>query len=107
LAGLSLHEKLLLLAIARYFKENEQAYAQLSEVERFYAVTCEEFNEKPNSHTQVWKYTQYLSSLGILKTEVATTSVRGRSTQVSLLSIPAFELEKELSGSIEVEKERS
>ena len=107
LAGLSFHEKLFLLAIARYFKENEQAYAQLSEVEKTYAVICEEFNEKPNSHTQVWNYAQFLSSLGILKTEVATSTVRGRSTQVSLLSIPAFELEKELSASLEAEKGRT
>ncbi len=107
LAGLSLHEKLFLLAIARYFKENEQAYAPLSEVEKTYAVICEEFNEKPHSHTQVWNYAQFLSSLGILKTEVATSTTRGRSTQVSLLSIPAFELEKELSVSLEVEKGRA
>ncbi len=107
LVGLSLHEKLFLLAVARYFKENEQAYAQLSEVEKTYAVICEEFSEKPNNHTQVWNYAQFLSSLGILKTEVATSTVRGRSTQVSLLSIPAFELEKELSASLEVEKGRT
>jgi cell division control protein 6 len=107
LVGLSLHEKLFLLAVARYFKENEQAYALLSEVEKTYAVICEEFDEKPNSHTQVWNYARFLSSLGILKTEVATSTIRGRSTQISLLSIPAFELEKELSASLEVEKGRT
>jgi len=104
LVGLSLHEKLFLLAVARYFKENEQAYALLPEVEKTYAVICEEFDEKPNNHTQVWNYARFLSSLGILKTEVATSTVRGRSTQISLLSIPAFELEKELSTSLKVEK---
>jgi len=105
IAGLSLHEKMFLLSVARYFKENEQAYASLSEVEKAYAVICEEFNEKPNSHTQVWKYAQFLSSLGILKTDVAITSGRGRSTQVSLLSIPAFELEKELIALLKAEKD--
>jgi cell division control protein 6 len=107
LAGLGLHEKLFLLAVARYFKENEQAYASLSEVEKAYAIVCEEFGEEPNSHTQVWNYARFLSSLGILKTVVATSTVRGRSTQVSLPSIPAFELEKELSASLEVEKGRA
>jgi cell division control protein 6 len=107
LAGLGLHEKLFLLAVARYFKDNEQAYASLSEVEQAYAVVCEEFGEEPNSHTQVWKYAQFLSSLGILKTEVTASTVRGRSTQVSLPSTPAFELEKELSASLEVEKGRA
>ena len=102
LAGLGFHEKLFLLAVARYFKqENEQAYALLSEVEKTYAVICEEMGEQPNSHTQLWNYAQFLSSLKILKVEVGSSITRGRSTQVSLLSIPAFELEKELSTSLQ------
>lgn len=106
LAGLGLHEKLFLLAVARTFKENDQAYASLSEVEKTYAVICEEFNEQPNGHSQIWKYAQFLSSQRILKIEVRNSTTRGRFTQVSLLSIPAFELEKELSASLEPERER-
>jgi cell division control protein 6 len=106
LAGLGLHEKLFLLAVARTFKENDQAYASLSEVEKTYAVICEEFNEQPNGHSQIWKYAQFLSSQRILKIEVRNSTTRGRFTQVSLLSIPAFELEKELSASLGPEKER-
>lgn len=101
LASLELHEKLFLLGVARLFKESQKAYAPLSEVEKAYAVVCEEFDERPHSHTQLWKYAQFLSALGILRTEVATTSTRGRSTRVSLPSIPAYELEKELSASLE------
>ena len=104
LSALGLHEKLFLLAVARYFKENEKAYASLSEVEKAYAVVCEEAEEKPNSHTQIWNYAQFLSSLGIIKIEVATSTARGRSTQVSLPTIPASELEKELSASLNAEK---
>jgi cell division control protein 6 len=101
LASLGLHEKLFLLGVARFFKESQSAYASLSEVERAYAVVCEEFGEQPHSHTQLWKYVQLLSALGILKTEVAATGARGRSTRVSLPSIPAYELEKELSAAVE------
>jgi cell division control protein 6 len=101
LASLGLHEKLFLLGAARVFKESQKAYASLSEVERAYAVVCEEFDEQPHSHTQLWKYVQFLSALSILKTEVATTGRRGRATRVSLPSIPAYELEKELSASLE------
>ena len=104
LARLGLHEKMFLLAIARYFKENEEAYALLSEVEKTYAVICEEMGEQPNSHTQIYNYAQFLSSMKILKLEVASAATRGRSTKVSLLSIPANELEKELSASLEQEK---
>jgi len=101
LASLGLHEKLFLLGVARFFKESQNAYVSLSEVERAYMVVCEEFGEQPHSHTQLWKYVQLLSALGILKTEVATAATRGRSTRVSLPSIPAYELEKELSAAVE------
>ncbi len=106
LASLGLHERLFLLSVARYFKENEQAYVSLSEVEKAYAVACEEFDETPNGHTQVWNYAQYLSKLGVLKTEVAPAELRGRTTRLSLPTIPAGELEKELEASLRMEKER-
>ena len=96
LDSLGMHEKLLLLGVARVFKESENAYALLSEVEKAYAIACEEYGEEPSSHTQVWKYTQFLSALGFLKTEVAAVSTRGRTTHISLPSIPARELEKEI-----------
>ncbi|MFH1328054.1 MAG: ORC1-type DNA replication protein [Candidatus Bathyarchaeota archaeon] len=107
LTGLGLHEKLVLLAVARYFKANEQSYVFLSEVEMDYGVVCEEFGETPKAHTQIWNYTQYLSKLGILKTEVVTVETRGRSTRLSLPTIPAVELEKELSASLAAEKRRA
>jgi archaeal cell division control protein 6 len=106
LESLGLHERLFLLAVARYFKENEEAYAPLSELEKEYSVICEEYEEQPNSHTQLWNYAQYLSKLGVLKTEVASAETRGRTTRVSLPSIPAEELEKQLCGSLEAERRR-
>jgi archaeal cell division control protein 6 len=107
LSGLGLHEKLLLLAVARYFKENEQAYVSLSEVEKAYEVVCEEFEEAPNGHTQIWNYAKFLSKLGVLKTEVATAETRGRTTRISMPTIPAVELERELTASLQSEKGRN
>ncbi|MCW4044090.1 MAG: ORC1-type DNA replication protein [Candidatus Bathyarchaeota archaeon] len=101
LASLGRHEKLFLLGAARIFKETQKAYVSLSEIEKAYTVICEEFEEQPHSHTQLWKHTQFFSALGILKTEVASTGKRGRSTRISLPSIPAVELEKELSALLE------
>ncbi len=106
LESLGYHERLFLLAVARYFKENEEVYAPLTELEKAYAIICEEFNETPNSHTQIWNYTQYLSSLGVLKTEVAVAQIKGRTTRVSLPSVPASELEKQLSASLESQRRR-
>jgi cell division control protein 6 len=106
LSGLGLHEKLFLLAVARYFKENEQAYVSLSEIEKAYAVACEEFDETPNGHTQIWNYAKYLSKMGVLKAEAASAETRGRTTRLSLPTIPAGELEKELAASLQAEKRR-
>ena len=101
LASLNLHEKLFLLAIARVFKESDRAYVSLAEAEQAYAVVCEEFNVQPYTHTQLWKYLQTLSALGIVKKSVSTTGQRGRSTLISLPGIPAHELEKGLTALLE------
>jgi cell division control protein 6 len=103
LASLSLHEKLFLLGVARLFKESQKAYASLSEAERAYAVVCEEFDMQPHSHTQLWKYLQMLSTLGIVKKKVSAVDSRGRSTLIYLPRISAHELEKELSSLLEKE----
>ncbi len=104
LGGLGLHEKMLLLAVARFFKENKEAFATLAEIEEAYGVICEEYEEKPYSHTQLWKYLQRFASLGIVKTEVGAASSRGRSTMVSLPAVPAGELEHELSTLLAMER---
>ncbi len=107
LASLNFHEKLLLLSIARFFKENQIAYASLSEIEKVYAVICEEFTTQSCSHTQIWKYLQMLSNLGIVKTEVTTAEPRGRTTLVYLPTIPAGELEKMLNALLEKERKQN
>jgi cell division control protein 6 len=104
LASLGLHEKLFLLAVARYFKENQDAYVSIGDAEKAYAVVCEEFEEAPNSHTQIWNYVKYLAKLGVLKAEVGTAETRGRTNRISLPAIPAVELEREMSESLKQEK---
>lgn len=97
LSHLELHEKLFLLGVARLFKESRNAYVSLPDAENAYAIVCEEFDEQPRSHTQLWKYLQYFSALGILKTEVVSTGIRGRITRISLPMVSAAELEKAVS----------
>ncbi len=104
LSLLGRNEKLFLLGVARFFKDSGKAYASLTNVEQAYGVVCEEFEERSCSHTQLWKYVQRLSSLGILRNEVAKAGLRGRQTLVSLPSIPAVELEKELVLSLESDR---
>jgi cell division control protein 6 len=98
---MSLHEKLLLLGVAKLFKEGQRASVSLAEAERTYTIICEEFNVKPKSHTQLWKYLQSFSTTGIVKTEISTIGFHGRSTIIYLPRIPADELEKELRAMLE------
>jgi cell division control protein 6 len=104
LASLSYHEKLFLLGIARLFKESQKAYISLVEAEQAYAVVCEEFGAQPHSHTQLWKYLQTFSAVGIVETEVSSAGSTGRSTLIYLTRIPIRELEKELSALLEKEE---
>ncbi|MCJ7429802.1 ORC1-type DNA replication protein, partial [Candidatus Bathyarchaeota archaeon] len=92
LASLNFHEKLLGLGTARLFEESQKSQVSLAEAEQAYAVVCEEFNVQPHSHTQLWKYLQTLSTVGIIETEVSTVAPRGRSTLIRLPRIPAREL---------------
>jgi cell division control protein 6 len=101
LASLELHERLFLLGLALTLKENQKAHATLREIEKTYAVICEEFNVRTRSHTQLWKYAKLLSAFGILKTTVSSNNEGGRSTNISMPSIPAGELEKELRALLE------
>ncbi len=96
LENLGLHEKLFLLATAEVFRNTAKAFATLAEIEKAYAVTCEDLEVQPVSHTMLWKYLQTLSALGILKTEVSGEGQRGRSTLVYLPQVSAEELEKDL-----------
>ena len=104
LASLSFHEQLFLLGIARIFKEGQKAYMSLTDAEQAYAVVCEEFNMRAHSHTQLWKYLQTLSNVGIVETEVSAAGNRGRSTLIYLPRISIHELEKELSVLLEKEE---
>ncbi len=104
---LGLHEKLFLLAAAEVFKESAEAYASLTEIERYYAVACEEYEEIPVGHAQLWNYLKPLSVMGILKTEVSGEGSRGRQTLVYLPAVSATELAKTLRAILDAERRRS
>lgn len=103
LASLNFHEQLFLLGITRLFKESQKASASLAEAEKAYAITCEEFNSEPHSHTQLWKYLQDLSTMGILKTVVSGSGSRGRLTLI-YFQVSAKELGNELETVLEKEE---
>jgi len=100
ISTLNLHQRLLLLGIARRFKHSDNAYVSMGEAEDAYAVVCEEYDQEKRGHTQLWKYVNELSNLDIIKAESSGTGQRGKTTLISLPKIPATELEQELIKSL-------
>ena len=101
IAALDLYKKLFLLGIARRFQQTGSIHLSMGEAEEAYAIVCEEFDEKPRGHTQLWKYVQELSSLGVIKAEPSASGQRGKTTLIGLPRIAAEDLEKELSKTLE------
>ncbi len=101
---LSLHEKILLLSLARTLEACESAYVPFGEVEREYQAACEEFGETPRKHTQLWKYVKSMSLSGIIQAKSSGKGFKGKTT---LLGLPAptrmlrEELEKILASKTE------
>ncbi len=106
ISSLSLHEKMFLLGIARRFKETEAAYISMGEAEDAYAIICEGLDEKKRGHTQIWKYVKELSALGIIKAQPSGPGKRGKTTLISLMRVPASDLEQELSKIFSIRKDR-
>ncbi len=94
---LSLHRKLLLLGIARSLQQTTDAHLPMGEAEEAYRVACEEFNQDPRGHTQLWKYIRELSDFGIIRAKISTSGQRGKTTLIGLPRISAADLERELS----------
>ena len=94
---LSKHERLLLLAIARSLKKTEKASVPLGVVEKEYHVVCEEWNERPRKHTQVWEYVRNLKHLGIITARVSGPGYRGRTTLIGLHDVPTDVLERTIT----------
>lgn len=84
LTALPRHPLLVLLALARRLRK-DGAYSTTGNVEKAYAVACEEFQEQPRAHTQFWKYLNQLKDGGFL---VSRLSGKGQAGTTQLLSIP-------------------
>ncbi len=97
---LNLHEKLLLLGLARTLERTQETYASMGESEIAYKMACEEYKEQPRAHTQVWKYVQNLSATGIVSTQPSTAGFRGKTTLLGLPTAPASAIRRWLESSL-------
>ncbi|MEW6593081.1 MAG: ORC1-type DNA replication protein [Candidatus Hadarchaeota archaeon] len=96
LQELMFHEKLLLLALARRLRISKQAYALTGEVEKAYAVVCEEYGEEPMRHTPFWGHMKRLGELGLAEVRPSGLGHKGRSMAMSIPEVPVAWIEKEL-----------
>jgi len=97
---LSLHEKLVLLAVARFFRHSREAHASTGEIELSYQVVCEEHGEEARGHTQFLKYLNQLKGLDAVTVRLVA-SPQGRTHYIGLAKVPAEELEREVERIIE------
>ncbi len=94
---LSLHEKLVLLSIARYFLTNNASSVTASELNRYYAMVCEEHEVAPRASTRFWEILQRLEDQGFIRIRVKSEGIRGRKSYITLPEVPASVLERELT----------
>ena len=74
---------MILLAMCRR-RRNEESMT-MGDVEQLYAVVCEEYEQKPKSHTTLWKHVKTIEQESIIATQVATVpGGRGRTTHLSM-----------------------
>lgn len=87
--NLERHQLYTLYAIAKRLKKDGTAYVNTGEVEKTYAITCEEYNEKPRSHTMFWNYLKEIENAGFINLKPSGKGTLGTTQLISLPDIPA------------------
>jgi Cdc6-like AAA superfamily ATPase len=78
-----------LQAIAKRLKIDGTAYVKTGDAEKTYAITCEEYEEKPRSHTMFWSYLKDIESSGFISIKPSGKGQLGTTQLISLPDIPA------------------
>ncbi len=94
---LPVHSQLLLLAAARQLKEKRSVYVTIGEVEDMYRSVCEEYDNEPRAHTQIWEWVQDLNAQSLIDTKRSSVGQRGQTTLIGLSEVPAEKLEEYLT----------
>ncbi|MHA1217459.1 MAG: ORC1-type DNA replication protein [Candidatus Heimdallarchaeaceae archaeon] len=101
---LTLHQKLILLAIIRKLKHTKNAYISTNDAISSYKLACEEYEEEPRRHTQIWSYLKELSKQDVISTKISGEGMRGKTTLISIPDISVETIELFLMKSIENQK---
>jgi len=96
LQNLGKHQLLALLSVAKKLKKEEKAYVNTGEVEKTYAITCEEYDEEPRGHTMFWNYLKNIEDAGFITIKLSGKGQLGTTQFISLPDIPAEVLNEKL-----------
>ncbi len=89
LKNLDRHQLFTLYAVAKRLKKDGTAYVNTGEAEKTYAITCEEFNERPRTHTMFWNYLKEIEGAGFINIKPSGKGHLGTTQLISLPDIPA------------------
>jgi cell division control protein 6 len=89
LKNLDRHQLIALYSIAKRLKKDGTAYVSTGDAEKTYAITCEEYNEKPRTHTMFWNYLKEIESAGFITIKLSGKGHLGTTQLISLPDIPA------------------
>jgi len=89
LKNLDRHQLLTLYAIAKRLKKDGTAYVNTGNAEKTYALTCEEYDEKPRTHTMFWNYLKDIENAGFINIKPSGKGQIGATQLISLPDIPA------------------
>jgi len=87
--NLDRHQLITLYAISKRLKKDGTAYVNTGDAEKTYAVACEEYKEKPRSHTMFWYYLKDIESAGFINIKQSGKGHLGTTQLISLPDIPA------------------
>lgn len=90
--------KLVLLSVARALKKKTEIAS--GDLQKTYAVVCEEYGEPARQATQFWKYLKELESRGLIEQRQGKVGI-GNTSFVSLTEVPAADLENYVIESLE------
>lgn len=83
LRGLSTHELLILVAVARSMLEKGE-WTTTGELRRIYEDVCSAYGESPRGNTQFHIYLKKLSAIGLVESRPSGKGLRGRTTLIRL-----------------------
>jgi len=89
LKNLDRHQLIALYSIAKRLKKDGTAYVSTGDAEKTYAITCEEYNEKPRTHTMFWNYLKEIENAGFITIKLSGKGHLGSTQLISLPDIPA------------------